>query len=41
MENHHVNTIKEVVITSDVFRSCLFHSYITQAEEIAGLILGF
>lgn len=24
-----------------MFRSCLYHSYLTQSEEIAGLLLGF
>ena len=32
--------ISEVRVTSEVFRSCLFHSYLTQSEEIAGLLLG-
>ena len=32
--------IKEVVITSDVFRSCFFHSLITSGEEVAGLLFG-
>lgn len=32
--------IEEVVVTSDVFRSCLYHSYLTQSEEVAGLLLG-
>jgi hypothetical protein len=31
----------KVVLSSDVFRSCLFHSYLTSAEEIAGLLLGY
>ena len=33
--------MSEVVITSDVFRSCLYHSYLTQAEEVLGLLLGY
>ena len=32
--------IKEVVITSDVFRNCFFHSMVTSGEEIAGLLFG-
>ncbi|CDW81186.1 lys-63-specific deubiquitinase brcc36-like [Stylonychia lemnae] len=37
----HQSIISEVIITSDVLRSCLFHSYLTQSEEVAGLLLGF
>lgn len=27
-------------MTSDVFRSCLYHAYLTQSEEVAGMLLG-
>jgi len=30
----------EVLVTSEVFRSCLYHAYLTQQEEVAGLLLG-
>ncbi len=33
--------MREVLITTDVFRSCLYHAYLTQAEEVAGLLLGY
>ena len=38
--DYHATEVSEVLVTSDVFRSCLYHAYLTQAEEVAGLLLG-
>eukprot|EP00347_Sterkiella_histriomuscorum_P018348 403345851 len=36
-----LNKPAEVQLTSDAFRSCLYHAYLTQSEEVAGLLLGY
>ena len=36
-----VDEVSEVIVTSDVFRSCMYHAFLTEKEEIAGLLLGF
>lgn len=37
----HKTDVTEVRVSSDMFRSGLYHSYLTQSEEIAGLLVGF
>ncbi len=33
--------VSKVFVSYTAFKSCLFHAYLTQNEEIAGLLFGY